>query len=118
LLILVVLGAMAISGTMSNNDILFEGPLAAWVGENSDIATEIHETLELLVFGVIALHLLAIIIYRKWLKIKLVPAMITGGIDDQAPPISRIKQAFGVILLIAMVSGAESLALIGDRFYF
>lgn len=118
LLILVVLGAMAISGTMSNNDILFEGPLAAWVGENSDIATEIHETLELLVFGVIALHLLAIIIYRKWLKIKLVPAMITGGIDDQAPPISRIKQAFGVILLIAMVAGAESLALIGDRFYF
>lgn len=109
---------MAIFGSMANNDILFEGPLAAWAGDFSSTASDAHNTLQWAVFGVIALHLLAIIIYRVWLKIKLTPAMVTGGINHDAPPISLSKQIFGVILLIAMVAGAESLALIGDRFYF
>ena len=42
LLMLAVFGAIAVSGTMSNNDILFEGPLAAWVGNNSDTVTEVR----------------------------------------------------------------------------
>ena len=118
LLMLAVFGAIAVSGTMSNNDILFEGPLAAWVGNNSDTATEVHEILQWVVFGVIGLHLLAIILYRIWLKINLTPAMITGGVDKQALPISRTKQVFGVVLLLTMVSGAQYLAFLGDRFYF
>lgn len=118
LLILVVLGSMAISGSMANNDILFEGPLAAWAGDFSNKASDAHDTLQWAVFGVIVLHLLAIVMYRVWLKIKLTPAMVTGGVDHNATPISLSKQIFGVILLIVMVAGAESLALISDRFYF
>ena len=118
LLMLVVFGAIATSGSMANNDILFEGPLAAWVGIYSGTATDIHKTLQWVVFGVIAVHLLAIILYRVWLKINLTPQMITGGGDEHAPPISRAKQVFGAVLLMAMVAGAQSLALIGDRFYF
>jgi hypothetical protein len=60
--------------------------------------------------------------YRLWLKINLVPAMITGGItcdEEMSPkPFSKTHQITGVILLLAMIAAAQCLGLIGDRYYF
>ena len=114
---------MAGFGTMANNDILFEGLLAAWAGDFSNTATDWHEALEPVLFSVLIAHILALLIYRIWLKINLVPAMITGGKDISSPlstPVgfSRKHQLAGVILLAVMIAGAQSLGFIGDRYYF
>ena len=123
IILLAVLGSMAGFGTMANNDILFEGPLAAWAGDFSNTATDWHEALEPVLFSVLIAHILALLIYRIWLKINLVPAMITGGKDISSPlstPVgfSRKHQLAGVILLAVMIAGAQSLGFIGDRYYF
>lgn len=118
ILLLAVLGSMASFGSMANNDVLFEGPLAAWAGEYSNTATDWHKTLEPVLFIVLAAHILALLIYRIWLKINLVPAMVTGGQDTSIQPFSRRHQMAGILLLLAMVTGAQLLGLIGERYYF
>ena len=118
IILLAVLGAMAGFGTMANNDILFEGPLAAWVGTFTNTATYWHRVLERVLFAALIAHLAAMLTYRIWLKINLVPAMVTGGKDDKAKPFSRRHQMLGVALLLVMVAGAQTLGLLGERYYF
>ena len=47
---------------------LYEGPLAAYVGDFSGDARRYHYIVEKLVYAVIALHLMAMIIYRLFLR--------------------------------------------------
>lgn len=117
IILLAVLGAMAGFGTMANNDILFEGPLAAWVGAYTNTATYWHRALERVLFAVLIAHLAAMLTYRVWLKINLVPAMVTGGKDKKAKPFSRRHQMIGVALLLIMVVAAQTLGLLGERYY-
>ena len=117
LVLIAVLSLMASLGTMANDDILYEGPLAAYVGSFSGEARQYHYIVEKFVYAVIALHLIAMIVYRRILKINLVPAMIHGGEDRSLPKISTRKQIGGIILLVVMISAAQSLGLLGDRFY-
>lgn len=117
IILLAVLGAMAGFGTMANNDILFEGPLAAWVGAYTNTATYWHRALERVLFAVLIAHLAAMLTYRVWLKINLVPAMVTGGEDKKAKPFSRRHQMIGVALLLIMVVAAQTLGLLGERYY-
>ena len=115
--ILMVLLAMASFGTMANDDILYEGPLAAYVGDFTNDARRIHHWIEKLVFLLIALHFLAIAVYRfKW-GIKLIPPMIIGGRDETIKPISRGHQVFGLVLMAATVAASQSLGFLGDRFF-
>lgn len=127
ILLLAVLGGMAGFGTMAHNDVLFEGPLAAitngyGAGGFSDTATDWHNALEPVMFAMLAVHIVALLMYRIWLKINLVPAMITGGVtgDEEMSlkPFSKTHQITGVILLLAMIAAAQCLGLIGERYYF
>ena len=117
LAILVVLLAMASFGTMANDDVLYEGPLAAYVGDFTNEARRIHHMIEKFVFLIIALHLLAIAIYRFKLGIKLIPPMVTGGRDDTITKISCGRQIFGFVLMAASVAATQSIGLMGDRFF-
>ena len=117
LAILMVLLAMASFGTMANDDVLYEGPLAAYVGDFTNEARRIHHMIEKLVFLIIALHLVAIAVYRFKLGIKLIPPMVTGGRDDTITKISRRRQIFGFVLMAACVAATQSIGLMGDRFF-
>ncbi len=117
ILILAVLLVMAALGTMSNDDILYEGPLAAYVGAFTHDARSYHHLMEKAVFFVIALHVIALVVYRLALKINLIPAMVHGGKDLNVMPISRGRQWAGLMLLVLAVLAAQSLGLLGDRFY-
>ena len=117
LVLIAVLMTMASLGTMANDDILYEGPLAAYVGDFSGDARRYHYLVEKIVYAVIVLHLMAMIIYRIFLKISLVPAMIHGGQDAKQTRPSMVHQMGGVILIIVMIASAQSLGLLGDRFY-
>ena len=117
LIIIAILLTMASLGTMANDDILYEGPLAAYVGDFSGDARRYHYIVEKIVYAVIGLHLIAMIIYRLFFKIRLVPAMIHGGKDANQSCPSMSHQIGGVVLLIVMIAAAQSLGLLGDRFY-
>ena len=117
LTILGVLLAMASFGMMANDDVLYEAPLAAFVGDFTNTARIMHHRIEKLVFLIIALHFIAIAIYRFKLGIRLIPDMVKGGQDNAVPAISTGHQIFGVALMALCVLGSQSIGLIGDRFF-
>lgn len=117
MVILMVFAGMASMGLMAHDDVLYEGPLAAWAGDFTDTATRLHHLGEKLVFAVIAMHLLAMLIYRFWLKINLVPAMLHGGRDEVRQPSSKTRQIAGVMVLAAVLITAHALGMSGERFY-
>lgn len=78
LALLALLVSQTVSGTMSSDDILFEGPFAYWAEDWSGAVAEWHETNWRLLQGLIALHLISIGWY-KWKKRQpLVQTMIRG----------------------------------------
>ena len=119
-LMLAVLAGMAGLGTMAQDDVLYEGPLAALAGEFSETATNLHHMGENLVIAVVVLHLLAILLYRRWFGIDLAPRMFHGGEDISAeagagdPAASNIG---GLALMAALLALAHGLGMLGDRFY-
>ena len=120
-MILAVLAGMATMGLMAEDDVLYQGPLAVWAGDFTKTATKLHHIGEKFVIAVVVLHLLALLVYRMWLKINLLPPMIHGGVDSaasanpKAPTASR--QIAGVALLAAMLAVAHALGMIGFRLY-
>ena len=108
---------MASLGLMANDDVLYEGPLAAFVGDFTNQARQYHHNVSKLVIVMIIIHLAAIAIYRFKLKIKLIPAMVHGGKDDKTRRLSGSHQLFGLILMAACIAASQSIGLIGDRFY-
>jgi len=117
LTILGVLLMMVGFGLMANDDVLYEGPLAAYVGSFSNTARFWHHNLEKAVFLLIALHLLAIAVYRYRFQVRLIPAMIHGGEDQSIVAISRNRKIFGLVLLILLIAASQAISLLGDRFF-
>ncbi|NOU53014.1 cytochrome [Pseudoalteromonas sp. JBTF-M23] len=78
LLFFVLIVVQLLSGLMSTDDILVEGPLVAYIPTSwSEIASELHhENFEVLLYT-IALHILAIIVYRLKGK-NLAKTLLTG----------------------------------------
>ena len=70
---------MAVSGSFSTDDILYEGPFAHLAPDYIKLASSVHHMTENALFAVIVLHLLALFVYFWRLKKNLVPAMITGS---------------------------------------
>ena len=79
LALLAVIGGQAALGLFANDDVLFDGPLTRFVSDDvSDRATVLHGLLSKVLFGLIALHLLAIAAYRFVFSRHLTRPMITG----------------------------------------
>ena len=77
--ILLVLFTQAITGLFSNDDILTEGPLYALVSKDtSDYLTHLHTLNQYIMYGLLALHVGAILYYRLFKKENLVRPMLTG----------------------------------------
>jgi cytochrome b len=79
-LMLALLCVQVGTGLCSNDQISTQGPLADWVGpEDSDWLSHIHAVNFRLIEAAIALHVLAIVIYRVLKGHNLVGPMITGN---------------------------------------
>lgn len=104
--LLLLVGAQATTGLFANDDILFRGPLAGMVGkEMSDRITGWHFTIKNLLLAMLALHVLAAVFYRVWLRHRLVEAMVTGRkqlpADVAAPRLAGLGRALLLLLLAA-----------------
>lgn len=79
LALLAALLAQALTGLFANDDIAFEGYLAALVGNDlSTRITGIHSVLEKVLMALVALHIGAIVFYAHVKKQNLVKPMFTG----------------------------------------
>jgi len=119
----------ALTGSVSNDDVLFDGPLAHLVPGWSNIASDLHDAGEPLLFFMVALHIGAILIYKFVKKQNLTIKMLHGrALDDRAPHdllvasikdggISTMRTAFGVVLLVGCVLAANALTLLRPAFF-
>ncbi|MBD1582721.1 cytochrome b/b6 domain-containing protein [Pseudoalteromonas sp. S16_S37] len=105
LLFFVLIVVQLLSGLMSTDDILVEGPLVAYVPSAwSEIASELHhENFEILLFA-IALHLLAIITYRLKGK-NLAKTLLTGKEHNivQKPRMVPGKWAYLIFIILSVL---------------
>jgi hypothetical protein len=111
--LLTFVALQAVTGLFANDDIAFQGPLAAlFDGTTSQFLTSIHRLNVGLLQALVGLHLAAILFYTWVKRESLVPPMLTGFKlveDAQAEPASGGGLLpFLVALLIAL--GVVSLA--------
>lgn len=108
--VLALLGAVgfqAVTGLFANDDIAFEGPLAAKVsGKVSHWLTELHEGNESVLLALIGLHLAAIAWYALVKRRNLIKPMITG--DTTLPPAPAQDSASGATRHSAGPEGSPS----------
>jgi cytochrome b len=98
-----VLAQVATGLFNSDNDGLYEGPLAPLASEDvSDLAHDLHELLLDVLLVLIVLHVAAVLFYRFVLGKKLVGAMISGhaAVD---PDVQPMRPARGWLALLCLV---------------
>ncbi len=113
LAMLAVIGVQAVSGLFANDDILTQGPFAQFVSDaTSSFMTGVHQLNETFVFIVIALHLLAILVYTLKGQ-KLIGPMVHGDVAadslpaDIAPARDDLKiRIYALVLIIALTFAA------------
>lgn len=129
--VLVLLGLVllqAVTGWGTSDDISFDGPLVRHLsGDWVSIFGSIHLATEPLLFGLVALHVLAIVYYSRVKKKALLPAMVHGDqlftaeqrqtldIQKQRPASDdtglRVKGLIAYLISLSMVLSAYYLSL-------
>ena len=116
----------ALTGSVSNDDVLFDGPLAHLVPGWSNIASDLHDIGEPLLFFMVALHIGAILIYKFVKKRNLTMTMFHGRAgrrmiwrqhQSRMVGISAMRTVFGLVLLAGCVLAANALTLLRPAFY-
>ena len=119
----------SLTGSMSNDDVLFDGPLAHLVPEWSNVASDLHDAGEPLLFFMVALHIGAILIYKFVKKQNLTMTMLHGRTSYGRAPhdlaaasnedggVSVKRTVFGMVLLAGCVLAANALTLLRPAFY-
>lgn len=110
---LAVLGAQAVTGLFSNDEILTQGPLAQFVSDaSSSLATGLHQFNEKFVYFFIALHLVAIVFYTSKGE-RLIGPMIHGDVPRDAFSANAIAarddlrvRALALLLILALACAA------------
>lgn len=112
MMILILLGLISVqllTGLMSTDDIIWNGPLYGSVDEaTAELAGEVHETVQGLLQILVGLHILAIVIYKVKFKEHLVPAMIHGkkpklGSQPEREAMSTTKLILAGLPAIALI---------------
>ncbi|WCL54787.1 cytochrome b/b6 domain-containing protein [Gimibacter soli] len=98
---LVVTFAQAALGLFATDDMFFSGPLASKIdGGMTGTITEIHEVLGFTLFGLIGLHVAAVLYYRIVKRVDLVRPMVTGS-RDVAPETKEPARRHGLWAIVS-----------------
>ena len=113
-MLLIVL-VQATSGLFTDDEISFQGPLSKFLSEDMvKFMNQIHSTNHVLVYGIVALHLIAIFYYQKIKKNNLIGPMVYGDkeIDSKNQPVDqtlaskddvKIRLLAGALLILLIV---------------
>ncbi|KZN56010.1 cytochrome b/b6 domain-containing protein [Pseudoalteromonas luteoviolacea] len=102
LLFFVLVFTQLISGLMTTDDILMEGPLVTYISyELAEIAGDIHRLNIDILLVAIAIHIVAIMVYRVK-GVNLIKPLLTGknDIDTAAPRMRKGWVAYVIFLLL------------------
>jgi len=113
IVLLLLLAVQVVTGLFSNDDGSTQGPLAAFVSQNtSDTLSRIHDFNINLLIAAAVLHVLAIIAYARLKGHRLLPPMITGKkrlpAATRAPRLAHPLLAWVIAGLAAAVAFAVS----------
>ena len=106
IVLLTICIVMAVSGSFSSDDILYDGPFAHLAPDYVELASTVHHMTEKALFTVIVLHLFALFVYFWRLKKNLVPAMITGRRPKAFGPSGELtisRTVFGLLLMVFLI---------------
>lgn len=101
---------MALTGSISTDDILYDGPFYHLASEWSNLAGRIHHLGEKAIILIVILHLTALAFYGFILRKNLIPAMVTGkqrSLQGQDITISKGRTIFGLILMGSFILIAQ-----------
>jgi cytochrome b len=88
--LLFVLSIQVFTGLFVDDEVSFQGPLAMYVsGSISSFLSEIHEGNQVVILTLIAIHVAAIIFYKKFKREDLIKPMISG--DKEIDPSEEAK---------------------------
>jgi len=88
--LLFVLSIQVFTGLFVDDEVSFQGPLAKYVsGSLSSLLSEIHEGNQVVILTLIAIHVAAIIFYKKFKGEDLIKPMISG--DKEIDPSEEAK---------------------------
>jgi len=109
--LMLVVGIQVGTGLFSNDAIMWEGPLRAWVtSDQSDMITGWHLTNRFALIALIVLHLAAIIWWRLRHGKRLTRAMVTGDAEDFPPATEAARDDATVriraFVILAICAGA------------
>ena len=108
--LLLLLLVQTVTGLMSNDDILFEGPLFHLVDkETSDLLTTIHHYCWSVLRVLIVIHIVAVLAYLVIKRDNLILPMITGRKTGEAsadgpPVIMPVHRAIAAVLIAAAIT--------------
>ena len=107
LALLACLFVQAATGLFANDAIFSEGPLAKMVsGATSDRLTSIHKWNELVLYGLVSLHLAAIAFYELVRRRRLIAPMVTGHRRDERGLSTRDDAAMRLRALVLLAVAA------------
>jgi cytochrome b len=101
--------AQVASGLFANDDIAFQGPLAALLSkEASDQSRALHSQVFYGLLAIVGLHLAAIAFYARVKKTNLVLPMVTGyqALNQGAPVVPLHKHSFALRLMAFAAASA------------
>ncbi len=111
-LMLVLLLAQAIMGLFASDGMIFSGPLSREVsGSLSSDLTNWHELLGRILIGVVAFHVLVVLMYGVFKRVNLIWPMISGNTSGEPSTLApRMKPGWLALLLFIVVGATVCLS--------
>jgi len=106
ILMLVVLLTQAILGLYSSDGMFFSGPLADNASDTIfGSMTAIHETLGYILFGLVGMHICAVLFYAIVKRVNLVWPMITGRMLHSGDASPKVRSPLWALVAIMFAGG-------------
>ncbi len=104
LIFIIALLSISVSGLFSSDDILYDAPLAFLIPNHTSYLTYIHNILHYLLYSLIGIHIIAIIYYQFFKKMKIIQRVIDGYSRIEISNIVSIneKPLIGILLLLIL----------------
>ena len=115
--LLLVILSQALTGTLSTDDIIYDGPLYSIFPMFTKFAGSLHQFFPSIILSLIALHLIAIVCHRIFFKEKLLSQMITGKAQEgnlllENKTQRKYANLSGLALMVGCVLASWSLTLL------
>ena len=104
LIFIIALLSISVSGLFSSDDVLYDAPLAFLTPDYTSYFTYIHNILHYLLYSLIVIHILAIMYYQIFKKMKIIERVLDGYSRIEKTDLVSIneKPLIGVLSLLIL----------------